>query len=122
MTTEEALGLCDQIADLGVRRVTLSGGEPLVRPDWPLIAEKLTRRGVRVTMISNGWLMSRARIEDARRAGVNLIAVSLDGLEPTHDAIRKPGALPQGDRRVVPDAVAGVSVRRHHHDPQEEPP
>lgn len=97
LTTAEALGLCDQLAELGVQRVTLSGGEPLLRPDWPLLAEKLTRRGVRVTMISNGWLISRATIEGARRAGVNLIAVSLDGLEPTHDAIRKPGSF----RRVL---------------------
>ena len=97
LTTEEALRLCGQIADLGVKRVTLSGGEPLLRFDWPLLAEALTRRGVRVTMITNGWLLSRAGIESARRAGVNLIAVSLDGLEPTHDAIRKPGSY----RRVI---------------------
>jgi len=101
LTTAEALGLCDQLADLGVQRVTLSGGEPLLRRDWPLLAEKLTGRGVRVTMISNGWLIARATIEDARRAGVNLIAVSLDGLESTHDAIRKPGSF----RRVL-DALS----------------
>jgi radical SAM protein with 4Fe4S-binding SPASM domain len=101
LTTAEALALCDQIADLGVQRVTLSGGEPLLRPDWPLLAERLTRRGARVTMISNGWLISRAVIEGARRAGVNLIAISLDGLESTHDAIRKPGSF----RRVL-DALS----------------
>jgi radical SAM protein with 4Fe4S-binding SPASM domain len=101
LTTAEALGLCDQLADLAVQRVTLSGGEPLLRPDWPLLAERLTKRGVRVTMISNGWLITRVAIEDARRAGVNLIAISLDGLEATHDSIRKPGAF----RRVL-DALS----------------
>lgn len=97
LTTAEALDLCDQIADLGVRRVTLSGGEPLLRADWPRLAERLTRRGVRVTMISNGWLLSRAEVEAARRAGIVIIGLSLDGLEATHDAIRKPGS----HRRVV---------------------
>jgi radical SAM protein with 4Fe4S-binding SPASM domain len=97
LTTEEALGLCDQIADLGVERVTLSGGEPLLRADWPLLAERLTAQGVRVAMVSNGWLLSHAAVESARRSGVELIGISLDGLETTHDTIRKPGSY----RRVV---------------------
>jgi radical SAM protein with 4Fe4S-binding SPASM domain len=92
LTTDEALDLCDQIADLGLQKVTLSGGEPLLRADWPLLAERLTTQGVCVTMISNGWLMSRAAIESARRSGVDLIGISVDGLEATHDAIRKPGS------------------------------
>jgi radical SAM protein with 4Fe4S-binding SPASM domain len=97
LTTQEALDLCGQIADLGVQRVTLSGGEPLLRADWPTLADALVRRGVRVTMISNGWLLSRDAVERARQAGVNLIAVSLDGLEPTHDSIRRPGSF----RKVI---------------------
>ena len=58
LTTEECLNVADQLADLGGRRVSLIGGEVFMRPDWDVIVRRLTERGVRVSIITNGFLFS----------------------------------------------------------------
>ncbi len=50
LTPEEALNLCDQIGEIGINHVTLSGGEPTCRKDWHLIAERLVKNNVIVTI------------------------------------------------------------------------
>lgn len=120
LTTDEALSLCDQIAALGVRWVTFSGGEPLLRDDWHRLAARLRDGGVGVTMISNGWLVDDQVIERASASGVELIAISIDGLEATHDAIRKPGSFAKALRALsrmrnagFPSAVISTLLRRN---------
>ena len=92
LSTEEALKLCDDIAELGFKWITLSGGEPTTRKDWDLIACRLNDKGVIPNMITNGWLMNEEIAARAKKAGVNTIALSLDGLKKTHDYIRKEGS------------------------------
>jgi len=93
LTGKEALQLCDDLAELGLKIVTLSGGEPLTRPDWPSIAKRLSGHGIAVTMISNGWLVDHSVIDKALDSGLDSIGISLDGVEKTHDSIRKKGAF-----------------------------
>ena len=93
LTTEEALRLCDDLAEIGVKFVGLSGGDPLLRSDWPLIARRLTGHGMVVSMVSNGWLIDEQVINKALSSGLDTIGVSLDGLKETHDAIRRKGAF-----------------------------
>lgn len=92
LTTEEALALCDQFADLGMQWVTLSGGEPLTRKDWPAITERLNSRGIVVNLISNGWLIDDQTIGLMRKSGLSTLALSLDGPPEVHDRMRRPGA------------------------------
>lgn len=93
LTTEEALSLCDDIADMGLTWITLSGGEPLIRQDWPQIAKRLSDRGVIPNIISNGWLVTEKTAQSAKESGVGTIAISLDGLEESHDFMRKQGSF-----------------------------
>lgn len=94
MTTEQMLDVADQLAALGVQRLTLSGGEPLLRQDWDRIAARLIERGVRVGMISNGSLMLRNIPKLAKLRGFELVAMSVDGTRETHDAFRRvPGSF-----------------------------
>ena len=44
LDTEEALSVAQQLADMRCERLTLSGGEPTLRPDWDRIAQALTSR------------------------------------------------------------------------------
>ena len=88
LTRAEADALARELAARGVRQVTLSGGEPLLRAGWDEIAGRLGRDGVGVELISNGQTLDRAVARVARMAGVRRVLVSLDGLEATHDAIR----------------------------------
>ena len=57
--------------------VTLTGGEPLLRPDLPELVAFLWRRGVRTTVISNGRLLDAAHIRALLEAGVDLFELPL---------------------------------------------
>lgn len=92
LTTTEALSLCDDLGKLGLQWVTLSGGEPTTRKDWHLIAARLTQNGVIPNIITNGWLFNEEILEQAINAGVGTIAFSVDGLQQTHDFIRREGS------------------------------
>lgn len=92
LNTEEALKLCDAIGELGLQWITLSGGEPTTRKDWPLIADRLSQNGVIPNIITNGWLFDEELLESAINAGIATIAFSIDGLQETHDFMRRPGS------------------------------
>ena len=93
LTTEEALSLCDDLKTVGLKWITLSGGEPLTRMDWPQIAGRLTQNGIKPNIITNGWLVNEEMVKTAQKNGVETISISLDGNRETHDAIRKKGAF-----------------------------
>jgi radical SAM protein with 4Fe4S-binding SPASM domain len=88
MTTAECLDLVDQMADLGVREVTLIGGEAYLRDDWLEIVRALRRRGLQASMTTGGRGLTTERAVAAAAAGLQSASVSLDGLEETHDRLR----------------------------------
>ncbi|MBI5500336.1 MAG: radical SAM protein [Deltaproteobacteria bacterium] len=88
LDSSEALELCDALADLGVPHVTLSGGEPLLRPDWEQLAARLVARGVAVEMISNGLALDAAAARRVARSGIRSVTLSVDGPEEVHDGLR----------------------------------
>lgn len=93
LTTEEALSLCDEIGGMGLKWITLSGGEPLTRRDWPLIAARLRKNNVIPNLITNGWHITQETLDQADQSGIGTFAISLDGLRDTHDFIRKKGSF-----------------------------
>jgi radical SAM protein with 4Fe4S-binding SPASM domain len=93
LSLAEALGLCEQLAAMKCKHVTLGGGEPLLRRDWPLIAEKLVELGVVVGMISNGLAWTPQTAQTAKTVGLESIAFSLDGFEENHDFLRHSNGL-----------------------------
>lgn len=88
LTTAEALDLVHQFADLGLKEVTLIGGEFYLREDWDQIAAEIDRAGMLCSIVTGARQMTDERIARAVEAGVGKISLSIDGLERTHDAIR----------------------------------
>jgi len=88
LDTAAALDLAAQIAALGVKNVTLIGGEAYLREDWIEIVQTLSEAGVSVTMTTGGRALTRERVRAAKDAGVESVSVSIDGLERTHDWLR----------------------------------
>ena len=88
LDTREALDLVDQLAELGVREVSLIGGEVYLRDDWERIAARVTERGMVCGIVTGGRGFDRARAHAAKAAGVRGVSVSVDGLEATHDNLR----------------------------------
>lgn len=89
LTTDEALQLCDDLAELGCTAITLSGGEPLLRKDWDQLARRLTDNGVAVGMITNGYFLDEKAVERMQGAGIRTVGISVDGPEEKHDEIRR---------------------------------
>jgi radical SAM protein with 4Fe4S-binding SPASM domain len=93
LSTEEALSLCDQFPQLLVYEVNFTGGEPLLRSDWMLIANRLAGHNIRTKIITNGLRLGHDTIRQMRDVGIAGVGVSLDGLAKTHDHIRGYGGL-----------------------------
>lgn len=106
LSTGEALLICDQFPDLFVQEVDLTGGEPLLRTDWHVIARHLHDLHIPVRMVTNGTLL-KENAQKIADSGLTTIGVSLDGLETTHDHIRKrPGLF----RKIVDGIEAALHL------------
>ncbi|MCQ2169826.1 MAG: TIGR04133 family radical SAM/SPASM protein [Bacteroidales bacterium] len=68
--------------------ITLSGGEPLMRPDLAQCARAIYEMEFPWGLVSNGWLMTPAKIEELLGAGLHGATISLDGLKEEHDWMR----------------------------------
>lgn len=88
LSSEEALDLVDQLADLGVREVSIIGGEAYLRPDWLKIVERIRARGMICQMATGARNLTRDRLLAARDAGLQSLSISVDGLRETHDTLR----------------------------------
>jgi radical SAM protein with 4Fe4S-binding SPASM domain len=88
LSTEEALSLCDQFPALLVQEVNFTGGEPLLRSDWRLIANRLAGHNIRTKIITNGLSLQADTIRQMLDAGIAGVGISLDGMAGTHEYIR----------------------------------
>jgi len=89
--TETWLAFFEELRDVGVMSVTLSGGEIFTHRDlWELL-DGVVRNKMRFNLLTNGTLITdkvAERLSEYRRR-IDFIQVSLDGTKPeTHDAIR----------------------------------
>ena len=93
LAPSQALALLDKaLRETDCPHVTLTGGEPLLRPDLPQIVDFLSRRGVQSTIISNGRLMSEPVVIDLLGRGAGLFELPL-----------------LNHRRTVHDRLSGVA-------------
>ncbi len=81
LTFEEIGVVVDAFTPLGVDRVRITGGEPLLRRDLPVLLESLAGRGTiaDLALTTNGVLLAR-QARALRSAGLHRITVSLDTL------------------------------------------
>ena len=85
LTLEEIERLCDNFIDLGINKIRLTGGEPLVRKDLIKLIEKLNIKKKytnlnEITLTTNGTLLE-IFAKDLKKNGVDRINVSLDTID-----------------------------------------
>jgi cyclic pyranopterin phosphate synthase len=81
LSYEEIDRLAGLFVELGVRKLRLTGGEPLLRRDLPVLVTRLARHGgVDLALTTNGSLLAE-RADDLARAGLRRVTVSLDSLD-----------------------------------------
>lgn len=88
LTTKEALEICEQLPALLVQEVDFTGGEPILRADWPLIARRLIELNIPTNVLTNGLQVDADTVAQMKEIGISGAGISLDGLERTHDSIR----------------------------------
>lgn len=83
LTFEEISALVDVFTKLGVSRIRLTGGEPLLRRELPTLIEMLAANsGVKdLALTTNGTLLSQQAVA-LRAAGLGRLTISLDTLQP----------------------------------------
>ena len=80
--TADMLRRVDRLAELGASVITISGGEPLLHPDLDHIIQRIRLRGSIATLITNGYLLTPARIQLLNRAGLDHLQISIDNISP----------------------------------------
>ncbi len=80
--TETLYQYIDHLASLGTSVVTFTGGEPLLHPELDLLVKRVNSHNMIGTAITNGFLLTREWIEKLNAAGLYLLQVSVDNLEP----------------------------------------
>jgi cyclic pyranopterin phosphate synthase len=95
LTYEEIVRVVRLAAGLGVRKIRITGGEPLMRKDLQRLIESLSRiEGIEdISLTTNGTLLKRLAPSLAE-AGLKRVNVSLDSLDPVkYGKIRRKGEL-----------------------------
>ncbi|MBT8489072.1 MAG: GTP 3',8-cyclase MoaA [Gemmatimonadetes bacterium] len=98
LTYEEIASIVRTMAGMGLRRVRITGGEPLVRRDLPDLVRMIAEvPEIEDLSLSTNAVLLGDQAEELKSAGVQRLNVSLDSLQPDRvDAIaRRPGSFPK---------------------------
>jgi radical SAM protein with 4Fe4S-binding SPASM domain len=112
LSKKEALELIDQLSRLRPPLLILSGGEPLVRKDFLEIAEYASSRKLRLSLSTNGTLLTKEVAKKLYDLGFVYIGISLDSPNPIwHDKFRgKVGAFDETVAGIKNSVEAGLST------------
>lgn len=89
LSTEEVFAVMEDLKSFKVPALILSGGEPLLRPDFFAIAKRSKELGFYTALSSNGTLIDAAMMEKIIPVDFGYVGISLDGLGATHDMFRR---------------------------------
>jgi len=71
-----------EASTMGVSTLRFSGGEPLIRRDLEDLIAYAAARGMKPSIVTNGSLLSEARLANLVKAGIQAITLSIDTLDP----------------------------------------
>lgn len=109
MTADELYTICKIAKSIGVKKIRLSGGEPLIRKDIVDIVDKIASLGFNdISMTTNGILLENYA-EDLKNAGLDRVNVSLDTLNrETYEHITKKDYLESAKSGILKAVEVGL--------------
>jgi MoaA/NifB/PqqE/SkfB family radical SAM enzyme len=104
--------LSRQADEMGLAHLVITGGEPLVFPDFDDIVKAVDPQKFYITSDTNGWYLDEKRARHLKSIGVDKIQLSLDSLSaPDHDAFRcKEGSHERAVRAIDASLDAGLNI------------
>lgn len=111
-TIEDVKELSRQADAMGLAHLVITGGEPLVFPDFDDLVRAIDPQRFYITSDTNGWLLDEARARHLRELGVDKVQISLDSMSPEeHDGFRKArNAHARALRAIDAAQKAGLNV------------
>lgn len=89
-TPDDVKELSRQADEMGLAHIVITGGEPLIFPEFDDIVQAIDPQKFYITSDTNGWLLDRKEAKHLKSIGVDKIQLSLDSLSPTeHDEFRR---------------------------------
>lgn len=113
LSFEELRGIVDAARAMGCQSWAISGGEPMLRPDFPEIFDYLTRKAVTYSLNTNGTLITPEIAQLLRRKGRKMVAL-YGATAEVHDRVtRSPGSFEATMRgyAYLKEAGAGFEVQ-----------
>ncbi len=112
------------MGEAGVAYVAISGGEPLVRPDFFDVAKRIKENEMAFSLATNGTLLSKEKAKKLKDLDCLYIQVSLDGAKPeTHNTFRGRNSFErtiQGVKNAVKsDIKVGIATTITEHNYKE---
>lgn len=100
----------DRLADLKTSMITVSGGEPLMHPELDAMLARMRERGMISSLITNGYYLSRERIERLNDAGLDFLQISIDNVEPDETSMKSLRLLEPKLKWLAEHAEFGVNI------------
>lgn len=88
LTLPQFRSVIDDLAAFAVPAVLLSGGEPLIHPQFFEIAGYAREQGLKLTLSTNGTLIDAEKAAGLKALGFAYVGISLDGIGENHDRFR----------------------------------
>ncbi|MBI5538029.1 MAG: radical SAM protein [Deltaproteobacteria bacterium] len=112
LDTAEAERVLEQLSELQVKHLCISGGEFTLRDDWKELLAMALRRFPGVAVITNGWMGGAMidAIEALPRVDSLTVMVSVDGMREVHDARRGSGAWDKAVELLSTPTRAGRDI------------
>jgi radical SAM protein with 4Fe4S-binding SPASM domain len=107
LPTDLIFKIFDEFEEMGGLRLIVSGGEPLLHPDFWKINDSLKKRAFRSILNSNGILIDE---EAAGRFFFDEVQISLDGMKDGHEALRGKGTFKKAIAAIEASIKAGKDV------------
>ena len=101
LTTKQAMGAIEDLAEFGAPVILFSGGEPLIRPDLIDLAHYAVDKGIRAVISTNGTLITKDKAKALKKIGLSYVGVSLDGMAEVNDQFR-------GYKGAFQEAMRGI--------------
>jgi MoaA/NifB/PqqE/SkfB family radical SAM enzyme len=117
---KDLLARVDHLAKLKTASITFTGGEPLLHPELDQAIRAARKHGMIVTMITNGFRLTKDWIDRLNAAGLQGMQISIDNLKPDeismkslHSVEKKLGLLQKHAKfKVNVNSVLGVTGER----------
>ncbi|MDD5530428.1 MAG: radical SAM protein [bacterium] len=111
-TIADVKDLFRQADEMGLARVTITGGEPLVFKDFDELVAAIDPKKFYINCDTNGWFLDKKRADHLKSISVDRIQLSIDSLDATeHDSFRKAKGSHERAMKAVDAALnAGLGI------------